>query len=191
MTEPATIWEAKFDERIKAYTLWATVLVCTVTIILIPVAIVYLIIGNWYMSRYLANLGCTLTERTLEIRKGILNKTESTIPLEKITDLQMFQGPIMRHFGLRGFKVETAGGSAATGSLVNIIGIVDAVAFRKAVLDQRDRLASGARGGATASAMTPPPPSPSFESAGVAEILGQIRDTLARIETKMDGRDGG
>ncbi len=184
MTEPAIIWEATFDDRIKPYTMWSTLLICTVTVVLIPVGILYLIIGNWFITRHLANLGCTLTERTLEIKKGILNKTESTIPLEKITDLQMFQGPIMRHFGLHGFKVETAGQSSTTGSLVNMIGIVDAVKFRKAVLDQRDRLASGSKNAQSAAQPTPSHEA-SLSDAGVAEILTDIRDTLGRIEAKL------
>ncbi len=177
MSEPKIIWQAEFDPKIKPYSMWASVLILTLTIIGIPIAILALIFGNWYITKYLENLGCTLTERTLDIRKGILNKTESTIPLEKITDLQMFQGPIMRHFGLHGFKVETAGQSSPTGSLVNIIGIVDAVAFRKAVLDQRDALAGG----------TAAPPAAASAPAGdqVTHILGDIRDTLARIEAKM------
>jgi membrane protein YdbS with pleckstrin-like domain len=177
MSEPAIIWDAKFDPKVKPYYMWATTIVLTLTIIGIPFALLYLVLGNWFITKHLDNLGCTLTERTLDIRKGILNKTESTIPLEKITDLQMFQGPIMRHFGLHGFKVETAGQSTPGGSLVNIIGIVDAVAFRKAVLDQRDALAGG----------TSAPPAAASTPAGdeVTQILSEIRDTLARIESKM------
>ena len=184
MTEPALIWKATFDERIKPYTMWSTLAVCTATVVLIPIGILYLIFGNWFITRHLANLGCTLTERTLEIKKGILNKTESTIPLEKITDLQMFQGPIMRHFGLHGFKVETAGQSSPAGALVNMIGIVDAVEFRKAVLDQRDRLASGARSSQPA-AQQALSNEAALAGSGVAEILSDIRDTLTRIEARM------
>ena len=183
MTEPKTLWEAEFDPKIKSYYLWATTIFLCITVVGIPFAIVYLILGNWFISKHIENLGCSLSERTLEIKKGIFNKTESTIPLEKITDLQMFQGPIMRHFGLRGFKVETAGQSAgpAGGSLVNMIGIVDPVAFRKMVLDQRDQLASG---GQTAVA-TPSVPAPAAIG-GSAEILSEIRDVLVRIESKLD-----
>jgi len=182
MSEPSVLWDADFDPKIKTYYLWSTTLILCITIIGIPFAIVYLILGNWLITKHIENLGCTLSERTLEIKKGILNKTESTIPLEKITDLQMFQGPIMRHFGLRGFKVETAGQSAgpAGGSLVNMIGIVDAVEFRKMVLDQRDRLASGGQTSVAAPAISAP-----AASDGSAEILGEIRDVLVRIESKM------
>jgi putative membrane protein len=182
MTEPRILWDADFDPKIKSYYLWSTSLILCITIVGIPIAIVYVLIGNWLISKHIKNLGCALSERTLDIKKGILNKTESTIPLEKITDLQMFQGPIMRHFGLHGFKVETAGQSSGPGgSLVNIIGIVDAIEFRKAVLNQRDTLAGTS---------STPAPSPMVSAAQTgddsAKILAEIRDVLVKIESKMD-----
>jgi len=184
--EPGVIWDADFDPAVKTYFLWSTTIILTITIVGIPIAIVYHLIGRVLIGKYLESIGCALTTRTLEVRKGVLNKLESTIPLERITDLQMFQGPIMRHFGLRGFKVETAGQSAGPGgSLVNIIGIVDAAAFRKRVLDQRDTLASPHRR-----------PDPHDEAPRIAtpgeqtELLREIRDTLGRIETHMHRGEG-
>lgn len=177
--DPKVLWEADFDRKVKAYYLLSTSILFIVTIIGIPLLIVYLLIGRWIIERHLQNLGCVLTERTLEIKKGILNKTESTIPLEKITDLQMFQGPIMRHFGLRGFKVETAGQSSGPGgSLVNIIGIVDAVEFRRAVLEQRDALARRSSSGVQNEEM-------GMAGESESSVLKQILTTLERIEAKM------
>tara|TARA_R110002073_G_scaffold104622_4_gene236490 strand:+ start:143398 stop:143958 length:561 start_codon:yes stop_codon:yes gene_type:complete len=184
MSEPTVLWDATFDKRVKSYYLCSTSLVLCITIVGIPLALIYILIGNWLIDKHLRNLGCTLNQRTLEIKKGILNKTESTIPLEKITDLQMFQGPIMRHFGLRGFKVETAGQSSGPGgSLVNIIGIVDAVEFRRAVLDQRDKLANSH---ASQSQSAAPATSGTIANNDIGETLVEIRDLLARIESKMD-----
>lgn len=187
MTEPAVLKEAEFDPNVKKYWVWSPVLVFTILIVTIPIAVLYFVIASMLIDRYLENLSCILTERTLDIKKGILNKTESTIPLEKITDLQLFQGPIMRIFGLHGFKVETAGQSSGPGgSLVNIVGIVDTKAFRKSVLAQRDRLhdresSSGARG---TSAL---PESSAAASGEQVELLREMRDTLARIETHLKG----
>lgn len=185
MSEPKTLWDAEFDPKIKTYYLFSTTMVLCITIVLIPVALIYLLIGNWMIQKHINNLGCTLSERTLEIKKGIFNKTESTIPLEKITDLQMFQGPLMRHFGLRGFKVETAGQSSGPGgSLVNMIGIVDAVDFRKAVLDQRDALSKGEQTSAPAGSTSQSSPAIS-QSNETAEIMHEIRDLLVKIESKL------
>ncbi len=188
MTEPKVLWEAEFNDKVKGYYLWSTVVILCVLIVTIPIAVLYLLIGNWILNKYLENLHCTLTERTLEIKKGILNKRESTVPLEKITDLQMFQGPIMRYFGVKGFRVETAGqsNSATGGSLVNIIGIVDTPGFRKAVLDQRDRLQGAA---ATSTPATAPASSEPADDR-LIETVAEIRDALHRIETKLESSNG-
>ena len=187
MSEPKILWNADFDPKVKSYYLWSTTVFLCITIIGIPIAILYLIFGNWLITKHLENLGCTLSERTLEIKKGILNKTESTIPLEKITDLQMFQGPIMRHFGLHGFKVETAGQSSPTGgALVNLIGIVDTKDFRQAVLDQRDRTnASASPVAAIAQSAIP-----TLNDPQTTELLTDIRDSLQRIEQNFTNNSG-
>ena len=92
----------------------------------------------------------------------------------------------MRYFGVRGFRVETAGQSnrATGGSLVNLIGIVDTHGFRKAVLDQRDRLQG----------MTVAGPAPVLASEPtddrLIETVAEIRDALHRIETKLESSNG-
>ena len=184
MSDAPILLDAGFDPRVKSYWTWKPVLAFTLGIVTIPIAILYAIVAGFFIDRYLANLRCTLTERTLDIKKGIWNKTESTIPLDKITDLQLFQGPVMRYFGLHGFKVETAGQSSpTTGSLVNIVGIVDTKAFRRAVLDQRDRTSPGA-------SALPVAPTPALGAgdAQPTELLSEIRDSLRRIERSIASR---
>ena len=157
MTEPNILRQAEFDPKVKTYWILSPVIVLCILIVTIPVAIIYALIARMFVDRQLANMSCALTEHTLDIKKGIWNKTESTIPLEKITDLQLFQGPIMCYFGLHGFKVETAGQSSPTGaSLVIIVGIVDTTDLRRAVLDQRYKLAVGV----TLTAASPAPQGP-------------------------------
>jgi len=184
MNDAPILLDARFDPRVKSYWLWKPVLALTLGIVTIPIAILYAIIAGFFIDRYLANLRCTLTARTLDIKKGIWNKTESTIPLDKITDLQLLQGPVMRYFGLHGFKVETAGQSSPTGgALVNIIGIVDTKAFRKAVLEQRDRMEG--------SASTVPVDRAAALGSGdrqTTELLTEIRDSLQRIEQTVPPR---
>ncbi len=179
MSEAKILRRAVFDSRVKSYWIWQPVLMLTLIIVTIPLAIIYAVVAQMLINRYLDSLSCVLTERTLDIKKGILNRTESTIPLDKITDLQLFQGPVMRYFGLYGFKVETAGQSSPQGgALVNLIGIIDAKSFRKAVLEQRDRLAAGVSGVTTPALTSPPVP-----GGGDEAVLTEIRDLLRRIET--------
>ncbi|MEM7756379.1 MAG: PH domain-containing protein [Planctomycetota bacterium] len=182
MPDPTPLRTAEFDPKLKTYWLLSTIILCVVTIIGIPFLVIVIPLCLIFMDRYLAAMSCTLTDRTLEIKKGIVNKTESTIPLEKITDLQMYQGPIMRAMGLHGFRLETAGqtSGAAGGGLVNMLGIVDTRDFREAVLAQRD-----GRKDESESPRAAPPTARSSESDEHLAVLRDIRDAIARIENAV------
>jgi len=187
MPEYPVLREATFDPKLRTYWILAPLVPMVFSIVLIPAIPVFWFIAHFLIDKYIANLGCVLTSRTLEVRKGLFNRIESTIPLEKITDLQMFQGPIMRYFGLYGFKVETAGQTNVGGALLSMVGIQSAPAFRRAVLDQRDVVSDRSEAG----------PSPGrlasgeiqAELAGATPILTEIRDALLRIEQRMDRAD--
>ncbi len=104
----------------------------------------------------------------------MFNRSESTIPLDRITDLHLHDGPLMRRYKLRGLKVETAGQSGQSAkSEGDLLGVVDALQFRDAILLQRQKV-TGAEPAAAA-------PRPAVDATG---LLTEIRDILARIEAK-------
>ncbi len=190
MNEPTILLEAEFNPKVKTYWIWQTVIALSILIVTIPLAIIYYFVANYFLDKYLKNMSCVLTDRTLDIKKGIWNKTESTIPLEKITDLQLFQGPIMRHFELHGFKVETAGQSSPTGgALVNIVGIKDTKEFRMAVLAQRDRLASPSISDAPPVIQSSIPAQIGSDTESIG-LLTEIRDILRGIESQINEKSG-
>jgi putative membrane protein len=182
MSDYPTLLQAQFDRAaMKQYFILQPMLPLALTIVLIPIIPVFVLIAWFLIDKYLDRLSCELTERTLEIRKGFINRVESTIPLEKITDLQMYQGPLMRYLGIRGFRVETAGQSSGpTGHLVNMVGIIDTPEFRQAVLRQRDQ-SDGNHSKAASAAVSPP----IAASADDTQLLTEIRDVLMRIENKF------
>ena len=163
------IEEAFFDKNaiIKYY--WCGLLWLCVPIVTIPLALILAVIYKLVLDKVIDNWSCFLTTRSLHVKKGVLNKIEKTVPLEKITDLQMSQGWLMRRFDLRTISVETAGQSGP-GSLISLMGIKDTETFRRDVLEQRDRNSSQSS------------PS-SVEAPGSEEsVLLEIRDSLARTE---------
>ncbi|MEQ8850257.1 MAG: PH domain-containing protein [Phycisphaerales bacterium] len=185
MPDHPTLRTAEFNRaNLKKYWLWQPVLICVLTVVLIPVLPFALLIVWLVVDKYLDRLSCELTTKTLEVRKGLLNRVESTVPLEKITDVQYYQGPIMRMLDIEGFRVETAGQSAgATGYLVNMIGMKDTRGFRQAVLAQRDKLADKDDD-------TPRRREPSDAAPADGSTLSEIRDILARIERKLPDQPG-
>jgi putative membrane protein len=171
---------AEIKPQVVRYQTWGVFFVMLFTIIGIPLMPILLPLAYILIKRYYERLEVVLTRRDLKVRRGILNVEEKSVPLEKITDLALNQGPLMRLFDIKGMRVETAGQSSG-GALVSIIGIDGVDAFRDAVLDQRDRI-SDHEGEA------PPTESPDPESGETVALLGEIRDSLRRIETAL-GRD--
>ena len=168
-----TVLEAQFDLEIIAYLRLYVSGILLITVVGIPLIPFWLIVSAWYGREFMRRQSARLTTQALEIRKGVFFRSESTIPLNRITDLRMHDGPLMRHYNVRGMKVETAGQSGVEGSEGDLLGVVDAAQFRDAVLRQRQKALD-------AEQSTDSPASGGAE--GVTGILTEIRDILARIE---------
>jgi putative membrane protein len=200
MAQERILKEATFAPDVVRYFGTATTLglVCTIVGILVIPVVVPIVV--WYQRKQYSRLRIYLTTRDLKVHRGVLTREEKAIPLEKITDLAVFQGPIMRHFGLKGIRVETAGQSAGPGALVAIIGIEDTDGFRDMVLSQRDRITDTDDGSGPGGAH----PSGTASRPGVAAAMGaathasagpgdpallaalrDIHETLKRIEDTL------
>ncbi len=167
-----TLLEARFDTNIIPYGRWWVSLLLVITVAGIPLIPFWWLFSLWYGPEYYRRASARLTTNALEIRKGVFARSEATIPLNRITDLRLHDGPLMRRYGLRGLKVETAGQSGGTtAGDSDLLGVIDAVEFRDAVLRQRQKLLDSDATGAASPA-----------TGGVADILTEIRDILARIE---------
>ena len=185
--DEAVLRQATFNPKLRTYWLLTGAFVLTVSIVGIPLLIFWFPIGYALTGRYMERLRCVLTEKNLHVARGVLVRQQKTVPLDKITDLAMSHGPIMRHLGLRGLSVETAGQSGP-GSLIKLVGIEGTEEFRAAVLAQRERV--GAAGGAPSA---PPAAAAAASDAAVAsgELLTEIRDALLRIEKRLGDGGGG
>ena len=170
-----TILEARFDPKFMQYTRWLVAGWMVVTVVGIPLIPFWLLFSVWYCPEAHRRMSARLTARALEIRKGVFFRTEATIPLNRITDARLHDGPLMRLNNLRGVKVETAGQSGDSGSEGDLIGVIDAPKFRDAVLAQRQK---------DLDAETTAPSSPSAFDGDALEILTQIRDILERMERR-------
>lgn len=183
----STLREASIKPEVIRYQLWGTAIFLTCTVVGIALIPLVLPIVYYFTKRYYEKLEIVLTRRDLKVRRGIWNVEEKSVPLEKITDLALSQGPIMRLFDIKGMAVETAGQSSQ-GALITIVGIDGVDAFRDAVLDQRDRVSDWQEDDDTGAATPTGAAEP--DTAGSMEVLGEIRDSLQRIERHLAGRQG-
>jgi putative membrane protein len=191
MTEERVLWDAEFNDKVTLYWMLNGAIVLTVTVVGIVLLPFWFLVGGAITRRYLQTYRCTLTNRSLKVARGWLVRMEKTVPLDRITDLGLVQGPIMRLLDIEALSVETAGQSSS-GALVQLAGIKNGRAFRDAVLSQRDRVVGSQE---ERESQSVPPASPA--DAGHRELLESIRDTLLRIEQRLAetsserGRDDG
>ena len=172
MESAILIQKAVFSSKIKTYILLVVGFFLLISIVGIPILIVWLLgLGQYYSRRYYENLRCQLTTQHLIFSKGAFFRVEKTIPLENIQDLTFLENPILNLLELRVLKIETAGGSNPHGSDMKLIGINDAEEFKQKVLDQREVLVR----------------KPNIESSASdqdesIEVLREIRDLLKDIK---------
>jgi putative membrane protein len=163
---------ARFDDKLRTYWYLQFVLILLATVVGILLVPIWLLgWGQWYVRRNFEMLMCELRERTLVVKRGIFFRVEKTIPLDKIQDLTVKEGPLLRWLGLRSLKIETAGQGTPGASEAHLIGIVDPMEFRDSVLQQRDAI----------SGVPVSPPGTDEGTHGVVELLTEIRDVLNRM----------
>jgi putative membrane protein len=177
MTTETVLETATFNRKVRSYWLLSGSLLCVVTIIGIPLLPLWLLFGHLITERYLQHMSCVLTDRSLKVSRGILVRQEKTVPLDKITDLGLVEGPIMRHYDLQAISVETAG-TSSPGALVRLVGIDGTREFRDRVLKQREVVVAAGSGSATTQAAVAGPTED-------AQVLVEIRDALLRIEQRL------
>ncbi|ASJ95899.1 PH domain-containing protein [Shewanella marisflavi] len=172
--EENTLLEARFSPKLGLYWLTSGAVLLGVTVVGIPLLLLWFPLGLLVTNRYIANMSAELTTKKLIVRKGILTRTENTVPLDKITDMAMIQGPLMRLFGIHKLTIETAGQSGA-GALISLTGVEEVAEFRAAVMAQKSALSeSQIRPEAKADLATQ-----------TLACLQSISETLVRIETRL------
>ncbi|QDT66865.1 PH domain-containing protein [Calycomorphotria hydatis] len=178
MSSEQPLLKAEFNPKVCTYWLLSGALGLFFSVIGIPFLLLWFPLGGWITKRYLDTFECYLTAKSLHVKKGWLFRVEKTIPLDKITDLGMTQGPIMRSFGIEQLTIETAG-STAQGALVSLTGVANASDFREAVLAQRDRNSSS-----SPSESETEPKLDQFQKKQL-KLLNEIRKSLLRLEDRL------
>lgn len=180
MTRGTVLAKAQFDSKLKTYSFLSVVLFLLCTIIGSPLLLFWFLFGKSYCTRHFEALDCTLTDKSLCLKKGVWFRLEKTIPLDKITDLALAEGPFLRYFGLSNLKIETAGQSAPGGANLDMTGIINPMAFRDKVLAQRDILVESRNQAAPVQQAETAPVGGDTEV-----LLGKILETLERMESHM------
>jgi membrane protein YdbS with pleckstrin-like domain len=101
-------------------------------------------LGPWLSQEQGRVLRYWLEGSTLRVDQGVFFLKRKAIPLDRVTDIILVQGPLMRWCGIWGVNIQTAGAGQAI-SEATLYGLVNAEEVRDLLLEARDRAAALAR----------------------------------------------
>ncbi|MEE3232434.1 MAG: PH domain-containing protein [Candidatus Thermoplasmatota archaeon] len=162
------IMAVEFDRKIIVYWWIMANLGLLATVVGIIAMIVWIPFGWIVHKKQFEHMSGALTDRSINMRMGWLFKKQQNIPLDKLTDVSIHEGPILNAFGVVRMQFETAGAAPFI-----LTGVKNSDQFRDLVLQQRDSLVS-----------TPQQSAPSDDS---NDVLVEIRDILQQINANLTG----
>tara|TARA_B100001559_G_scaffold123189_1_gene103667 strand:- start:1029 stop:1553 length:525 start_codon:yes stop_codon:yes gene_type:complete len=164
------IMAVEFDRKIIVYWWIMANLGLLVTFVGIIAMVVWIPFGWIVHKKQYEHMSGALTDRSINMRMGWLFKKQQNIPLDKLTDVSIHEGPILNAFGVVRMQFETAGAAPFI-----LTGVKNSDQFRDLVLQQRDSLVSN-----------PQQSAPSDDS---NDVLVEIRDILQQINTNLSNEE--
>lgn len=77
-----------------------------------------------------------LTENEIEWKKGVWFRNTAIVPYNRITNIEITQGPISRKLGIAALKIQTAGYSAQqAGAELTIVGVEQFEDLKELIMD--------------------------------------------------------
>lgn len=164
------IMAVEFDRKIIVYWWIMANLGLLVTFVGIIAMVVWIPFGWIVHKKQFEHMSGALTDRSINMRMGWLFKKQQNIPLDKLTDVSIHEGPILNAFGVVRMQFETAGAAPFI-----LTGVKNSDQFRDLVLQQRDLLVSS--------------PQPSEPPADSNDVLVEIRDLLQEINANLSNEE--
>lgn len=91
-----------------------------VTTIISAVILAVLIFTYYWIPKYYDTMLYRLTGNEIVWRRGVWFKNTGIVPYNRITNIDIVQGPISRRLGIASLKIQTAGYSAQSGGSAEI-----------------------------------------------------------------------
>jgi len=98
-----------------AFSLETYVGIVAATSSFVPLLIAAVITLYW-IPKFHSSINYVLEDDEIIVTKGVWWKTKSVVPYNRITNVNIYQGPISRHFGLGKLSIQTAGFSGVSSS---------------------------------------------------------------------------
>lgn len=149
MTENGETFEIQ-RPQVQRYFYWSAVLMLTIIglfmwLVGVVGAVIYAFtLGPWLSRRQTAVLEYRLHATHLFVHQGVFFVKRKTIPLDRITDIVLSQGPLLRWFGIWRLDIQTAG-SGQQHAEAYLYGLVDPEQAKENILKARDTISIGGK----------------------------------------------
>ena len=166
---------AEFNKGLILYLWIITNLILLSSIVGILVMVFWVPFGWIVHKKQLENASLTLTKSGIKIRKGWIFKAQQNIPLDKLTDISIHEGPLLNMCKIVKIAIETAG---ATPFHLNGLNKSVASQFRDIVMKQRDSISQISS-----------PQGTGGQETQSNDVLIEIRDILQQINANLSKRE--
>ncbi len=120
--------------------------------------VVCLVFACIWVPLYYKSVIYHLNDTEMTWKRGVWFRKTGIVPYNRITNVDIVQGPVMRIFGISHLKIETAGGGASKSSAeIQIEGVKDPEPLRQMIMDfvRGQKPAAAATGTEYSKAATP------------------------------------
>lgn len=111
----------------------------------LPAAVLYWFFGEDLSRRQSSALSYRLEGGLLRADSGVYFLKRKAIPLERVTDITLAQGPVQRRYGIWSLHVQTAGAGAHNVAEAVLFGLEEPERVRDELLRARDAAVLRAR----------------------------------------------
>ncbi len=156
-------------------------------LLLAGIAIVLLIVITFYLfwvGKYYKTIFFELKDDEVTWKRGVWFRQTGIVPYDRITNIDIYQGPLMRLFGFSLIKLQTAGYSGQAKAEITMEGIVEAEELRETIrsMIREIRNATGPSDGTTGAVVTGQVAT--AVPSGLTEDVHAIRNMLEKMANK-------
>ncbi len=146
--------------------------------VLCGIAVLVILFFVW-VSLYYDSMWYELRDDEMSWKRGVWFRKTGIVPYNRITNLDIRQGPVMRALGISTLSIQTAGYSGQAVPEIRIEAIEEAEELRELIRTMVRE--SGRSGDGTGSGAPVPPP-------GTASTDLQILDEVRKIRSLLEGK---
>lgn len=145
--------------------------------VVLPVLAAVVFVVYW-IPRYYESIVYRLTVTEITWQRGVWFRQTGIVPYNRITNVDIVQGPLMRFFAFSAVRVQTAGYSAQAQAEIVLNGIADPKDLQEKIMDFVRRTGPVAVGGGPEEVPVPP------AADAIVEELRAIRRLLESREKR-------